>query len=169
MRNKAEIRKNITRTRCLVCCPDTSLFTDTHEKLLSALGYDVKVISDGDKALRSFADMRPDIFIVHHTFLPASPKRLLQVFRLVHRKPAVLILTDEITQAWDYINLKYEPYIEYLKSPISSPQELALSVKLAADRLKTTGRKRFYTDLITQIAFALPVLALLVYLLLERL
>jgi hypothetical protein len=38
-----------------------------------------------------------------------------------------------------------------------------LGVKLAAARLKTTRRRLFYNDLLTQAALALPVFALLAY------
>jgi UDP-GlcNAc:undecaprenyl-phosphate GlcNAc-1-phosphate transferase len=47
------------------------------------------------------------------------------------------------------------------------PEELARNIKLAAQRARTVRRRRFYDDLSMQAALAVPVFALLVYLLMK--
>jgi len=164
-RNYATTHRNVARERCLVCCPEP-LFTPGHAAFLSSLGYEVKVVGSGSETLRSFLDTKPGIFIAHRAFLPPSPHRLTQLFRIAGRTPAVLIMASDVAQTWGYLNLKRDAYIEFLSTPLST-EELALGVKLAAARLKTTRRRLFYNDLLTQAAFALPVFAFLAYLLLK--
>jgi len=165
-RNYAAVHRNVARERCLVCCPEP-LFTPEHAAFLASLGYEVKVVgSGGGETLRAFLDAKPGLFIAHHTFLPPSPHRLAQMFRIAGRTPAVLVMADDVARAWGYLNLKHDAYIGFLNTPLSM-EELALGVKLAAERLKTTRRRLFYNDLLTQAAFALPVFALLAYLLMK--
>ncbi|MCL2219910.1 MAG: undecaprenyl/decaprenyl-phosphate alpha-N-acetylglucosaminyl 1-phosphate transferase [Chitinispirillia bacterium] len=47
------------------------------------------------------------------------------------------------------------------------PEELARNIKLAAQRARTVRRQRFYNDFAMQVALAVPVFALLVYLLMK--
>ena len=164
-RNYATKHRNVARERCLVCCPKP-LFTPEHAEFLSSLGYEVKVVGSAADTLRSFLDTKPGIFIAHRAFLPPSPHRLAQLFRIAGRTPAVLVMAGDVKQTRGYLNMKRDACIEFLSTPLST-EELALGVKLAAARLKTKRRRLFYNDLLTQAAFALPVFAFLAYLLMK--
>jgi len=157
--------RNISRERCLVCCPK-GMFMPEHAALLFSLGYEVKLVCSRGEALREFLAVKPSLLLAHHTFLPAFPHRLIQLFRMAHRTPAVLLLAEEVTQVWGYLHLKNEGYFEFIETPLHS-EDLAFGVKLASERLKTTRRWLFYMDLLTQTALALPVFALLIYLALK--
>ena len=159
------VRRNISRERCLACCPE-GMFTPEHAALLFSLGYEVKLVCDRNNALREFVAIKPSLLLVHHTFLPAFPYRLIQLFKMAHRTSAVLLLAEEVTQVWGYLHLKNEGYFEFLETPLRS-EDLAFGVKLAAERLKSARRGFFYMDLLTQAAMALPVFALLAYLALK--
>jgi FixJ family two-component response regulator len=154
--------RNVSRERCLVCCPD-GLFAPEHAAILISLGYEVKAVNTSGAAFRQFMAVKPSLLIVHHTFLPWFPHRLIQMFKMAHRTPAVLLLAEDVSQVLVYLHLKNEGYFEFLETPLS-PEDLALGVKLASERLKNTRRKLFFTDLLTQTALALPVFALLAYL-----
>ncbi|MDR0308057.1 MAG: hypothetical protein LBI42_14625 [Chitinispirillales bacterium] len=157
------IHRNISRERCLVCCP-RELFAPEHAALLLSLGYEVKIINDKSEALRSFITVKPSLFLIHHTFLPVFPHRLIQLFKMAHRTPTVLLMAEKITQVWGYLHLKNEGDFEFIETPLRS-EEVALGVKHASQRLKATRRKLFYKDLLTHVGLALPVIGLLVYLL----
>jgi len=159
---KFMIHRNISRERCLVCCPE-GLFTSEHAALLLPLGYEVKVVNNHNDALRSFFAVKPSLFLIHHSFLPAFPHRLIQLFKMAHRTPVVLLLAEKITQVWGYLHLKNEGDFEFIGTPLRL-EDLTLGVKLASHRLKATRRKLFLTDLLTHVGLALPVLGLLVYL-----
>ena len=155
------IHRNISRERCLVCCP-RELFTTEHAALLLSLGYEVKVVNDQSEALRCFINVKPSLFLIHHTFLPVFPHRLIQLFKMAHRTPTVLLLAKEITQVWGYLHLKNEGDFEFLETPLRT-EDLALGVKHASQRLKATRRKLFYKDLLAYAALGMPVLGLLVW------
>lgn len=159
---KLMIHRNISRERCLVCCPE-GLFTSEHAALLLSLGYEVKVVNNHNDALRSFFTVKPSLFIIHHSFLPTFPHRLIQLFKMAHRTPVILLLAEKISQVWGYLHLKNEGDFEFIETPLRI-EDLALGVKLAAQRLKATRRKLFFTDLLTHVGLALPILGLLVYL-----
>jgi len=156
------VHRNVSRERCLVCCPK-GLFTPEHAAILFSLGYEIKAAGNSGDALREFLVVKPSLLLVYHTFLPAFPHRLIQLFKMAHRDPAVLLLAEEVTQVWGYLHLKNEGYFEFLETPLR-PEDLAFGVKLASERLKNTRRKLFYTDLLTQAALALPVFAFLAWL-----
>jgi len=159
---KQMIHRNISRERCLVCCPE-GLFTPEHAALLLSLDYEVKVVNNHSDAIRSFFAVKPSLFLVHYSFLPAFPHRLIQLFKMAHRTPVVLFMADEITQVWSYLYLKNECDFEFIETPLRL-EDLALGVKLALQKLKATRRKLFLTDLLTHAGLALPVIGLLVYL-----
>jgi len=156
------IHKNISRERCLVCCPE-ELFTPEHAALLLSLGYEVKVVNNHNDALRSFFAVKPSLFLVHYSFLPVFPHRLIQLFKMAHRVPVVLLLAEKITQVGGYLHLKNEGDFEFIETPLRL-EDLALGVKLASQRFKVTRRKLFFTDLLAHVGLALPVIGLLVYL-----
>jgi len=159
---KQMIHRNISRERCLVCCPE-GLFTPEHAALLLSLGYEVKVVSNHNDALRSFFAVKPSLFLIHYSFLPSFPHRLIQLFKMAHRTPVVLLLAEKITQVWGYLHIKNEGDFEFISTPLRL-EDLALGIKLASQRLKATRRKLFFTDLLTHVGLALPVIGLLVYL-----
>jgi hypothetical protein len=144
-----------------VCCPE-KLFTPEHAAILISLGYEVQIICTRGEALRKFMVVKPSLLLVHRTFLPSFPHRLIQMFKMAHRTPAVLLLAEEVSQVWGYLHLKNEGYFGFLEVPLR-PEDLALGVKIASERLKNTRRKLFFTDLLTQAALALPVFAFLAY------
>ena len=139
------------------------MFTPEHAAILFSLGYEVKLACRRNDALREFIAVKPSLFLVHHTFLPVFPYRLIQLFKLAHRTPAVLLLAEEVTQVWGYLHLKNEGTFEFLETPLRA-EDLAFGVKLASGRLKSAQRGFFYVDLLTQAAMALPVFAFLAYL-----
>jgi hypothetical protein len=155
------IHRNISRERCLVCCPE-GFFTPEHAAILISLDYEVKIVNTRGAALRQFLAVKPSLLIVHHTFLPSFPHRLIQLFRMAHRTPAVLLLAEEVSRVWGYLHLKNEGYFEFLGTPLR-PEDLALGVKLASERLRNSRHNLFLKDFITQVALALPVFAILIY------
>lgn|GEM_PF-5658622 len=159
---KQMIHRNISRERCLVCCPE-GLFTPEHATLLLSLGYEVKIVNCHNDALRAFFAVKPSLFLIHYSYLPSFPHRLIQLFKMAHRTPMVLLLAEQITQVWGYLHLKNEGDFEFIETPLRL-EDLALGVKLASQRFKATRRKLFFKDLLTHAVLASPVIGLLVYL-----
>jgi FixJ family two-component response regulator len=148
-----------------VCCPE-GLFTPEHAAILISLGYEVNAVSTSGAAFRQFMAVKPSLLVVHHTFLPWFPHRLIQMFKMAHRTPAVLLLAGDVSQVLAYLYIKNEGYFGFLETPLR-PEDLALGVKLASERLKNTRKRLFFTDLLTQTALALPIFVFLAYLVMK--
>lgn len=159
------MHRNVSRERCLVCCPE-ELFTPEHAAILISLGYEVRIVPARRRALKEFMAVKPSLLIVHHTFLPTFPYRLIQLFKMSHRTPAVLLMAENMTRVWGYLHLKNEADFEFLGTPLRS-EDLALGVKLATQHLRDTRHKLFVRDLTVQTAMALPVFLFLIYLIIR--
>lgn len=157
----AKLERNISRERCLVCCKDEA-FTAENVALLLSFGYEVEIVTSVNEAIQQFIAKKPSLLILDVSFLPRFSHRLIQLFKYAHRTPAVILLAPDISEVLAYLYLKEGVY-EFVETPVR-PEELALGVQRAAERLKVTRSRLFYLDLVTQMGLALPILGLLLYL-----
>ncbi|MFP4014767.1 MAG: hypothetical protein ACLFVQ_11825 [Chitinispirillaceae bacterium] len=155
------IHRNISRERCLVCCSKNT-FTAQHVALLLSFGYEVEIVETTSQAIQQFIARKPSLLLVESSFLPRFSHRLIQLFKFAHRTPAVVLMAPDVSEVLAYLYLKEGVY-EFVETPLK-PEELALGIKRAAERLKVNRTRLFYMDLVTQIGLALPVLGFLIYL-----
>ncbi len=161
-----KIKRNICKERCLVCCREETI-SSRHIALLISAGYEVEVVRSRLDAMRAFMARKHSLLLIESLFLPAHAQRLIQLFKLAHRTPAVLYLAPEISNVFTYLYNETLTSGEFVETPVAH-KELALGIKRVSQRLKVTGRKLFLYDLLIFCTLGLPIGVVLLVLLLLR-
>ncbi len=150
--------------RCLLLSTDQSVITELNTLLVDA-GYIVDILSDRKSALHSFLHFRHHLFILDACFLPRYPYRLIQLFKIAHRTPGVLILNEPGKDLTGFIYLP-EGVIEIVEAPFKK-DHIYSALKKIDDKISARTRKLFFRDWMIQVGIALPVVILLIYLVLK--
>lgn len=156
---------NRSPQRCLILSNDTPSIQSL-KTVFENRGDPVDCFNDRKSALRCFLQYRHDLFCMDAEFLPRHPHRLLQLFKMAHRTPGMIIFNQrgKNIAAFKYIK---DSIIEIVEAPfdIVAIQNVLTTV---VERLKTRTRSLFIRDLLIQVGVAIPVLILLIYLLLKK-
>ncbi|MBN1306529.1 MAG: hypothetical protein JXA18_01330 [Chitinispirillaceae bacterium] len=156
---------NRTPQRCLILSENTQLVQSLKTILKEREIYSDS-FNDRKSALKSFFLYRHAFFLLDATFLPRHPHRLLQLFKMAHRTPGVIIFNGIRKNIVGFKYIK-DSIIEIVEAPIDE-SSIRYTLDLVDERLRSRTRNLFIRDLLIQAGVAIPVLILLVYLLLRR-
>lgn len=153
---------NKTTNRCLILL-DNPLLVESLEKICRNLDFTVEVSTTRKNALQLFMQYRHYLFIVDAKFLPRFPFRLLQMFKMAHRTPGVIILnsSDRDLTAFKYLG---DEIIEIVSYPFLKDKiiEKILSIE---DVVEKKTKKLFAIEFMALSAITIPLLLYLCYLL----
>ena len=153
---------NFARSRCLVLSRDVSL-RSTLNAVLPNLGYTVDLETERKNAITKFLKNRHSLILLDAQYLPRQPARLILLFKMAHRNPAVVIFSKGEKNTIAYLYLK-DGIFEMIQVPFKINQ-LVVTVKRAGDYLRMKSRALFLRDLMVHVGLAVPVVVLLTYLL----
>jgi DNA-binding NtrC family response regulator len=156
------IVKNVSRERCLILCKD-QVNRSNITSLIANFGYRTDCMSVRKEAIRSFIANKHSLIMIDGCFLPAFPHRMIELFKIAHRNPAVIILSEDYADVTPYAFLN-EGVFDIVKLPLRT-EELAFAVRRTTEQSKLITKNHFYKDLIINIGLAIPILMLLTYLL----
>jgi DNA-binding response OmpR family regulator len=156
--------RNQPKKRCLLLSTDQSVIAELNALLLEA-GYVVDILSDRKSALYSFLHYRHHLFVLDVSFLPRYPYRLMQLFKIAHRTPGVLILNGSGKDLTGFIYLP-EGVIEIVEAPFKKDR-FHSALEQIDDKISARTRELFFRDWMVQAGIAVPVIILLIYLVLK--
>ncbi|MBN1760974.1 MAG: hypothetical protein JW863_21785 [Chitinispirillaceae bacterium] len=121
---------------------------------------------DRKSALSYFLQYKHPIIVVDAQFLPRFAYRLVQIFKIAHREPAVVVLNDTgkslagFEQLDGYcVRVVDEPYsIDGLRGALAD----------VADVMSRMVKAVFVKNLLVQLGIVLPLVGLVLYLLVRR-
>lgn len=156
------ISHNFARKRCLVLAKSSSPGSAI-KAILSTLGYTVDVETDRKMGMSSFLIHRHSLVLIESDFLPRHPYRLMQMFKMAHRAPGILIFTRDENDALEYSYLK-DGIFEVIQVPFRA-EKLIATVKRIGYYLRLRSCELFFRDLLVHVGLCVPVLVLLAVLL----
>ena len=151
--------------RCLILSENNQLI-QTLKTIVENRGISYDSFSDRKSALKSFFLYRHALIFLDAKFLPRYPHRLLQLFKMAHRAPGVIIFNE---MGKNIIGFKYikDSVIEIIEAPFDE-NSIRNKLDLVDTRLKSRTRNLFIHDLVIQAGVAVSILMLLIYLLLRN-
>lgn len=154
-------RLNIPKMRCLILSKDKQMALAL-EPLLHKLGYSSEVEQNRKNAVHRFLQNKPSLIISEADYLPNNPNRVVQLFKMAHRSPGVLILKNKLESIGSYSYVK-DGIFTSIDKPVRT-EDLIYSIKRTEDHLKMASKIFFLKDVLVNVGLALPLLVLLTYL-----
>jgi DNA-binding response OmpR family regulator len=153
------------KKRCLVVSTNESLIA-TAENMLRQIGYNVDIVKNRKNALEFFLLHKHYLLLLDAEFLPKHPYRLIQLFKMAHRNPGVLILSKPENDLTGYTCLQ-GGIIRIINTPFKT-ERLLMTLKQTCDSLTMMNQSLFFKDLLIYASLCFPVVLVLMYLLVNR-
>jgi len=156
------LTNNESHLRCIILSKDC-LQMQGFIKGLEEKGIIVHCFSKRKSALSSFLQYRHTYFITEAGYLPRYPFRLLELFKIAHRTPGMIILnpTAKAIAGFKYIK---NSIIEIIDGQYES-EMVENTFKLVEKRLSERARKLFMRDMTILLISAVPLVVLSSFLL----
>ena len=149
------LTNNNTLRRCLVLSAYTEI-----QNITSSIFNELNLLPDfansWKEALGYFLQYKHFLLLVDARFLPRFPYRLLQLFKIAHREPAVVVLNETGKNLAGFYRLD-DCCIKIIEPPVS-PEKLSAALREAEGVLRTRVHSAFIKNMAVQIGVLLPLL-----------
>jgi DNA-binding NtrC family response regulator len=152
--------KNQSTNRCLVCLNDNKL-KRMLQHILDGSNFHTDYVNDRKNALKYFLQYKPCLLCIDADFLPRFPFRLVQLFKIAHRMPGVLIFNTSYNNLAGYACLKNN-FIKVVDAPFTD-NAIESTLRRIVDSLTICTINDFSKNLLLLLGIAAPVLLFTVY------
>ena len=154
------LKKNFSRQRCLVLTKNSDTREIVHPFFATTL-YIVDYFDDRKNAVRCFLQYKHSLVIIDAQFLPRFAFRLVQFFKIAHRVAAVVVLNAMKKNCTGFERLERHA-VRVVNEPFTR-DTIQAALTGAIDEMNRMTRAVFLRNLLIQAGAALPVAALVVY------
>jgi len=155
------INLNVSRSKCLILSRDCEI-QNNFESLLHKLGYSSEFETNRKSAISGFLQNKHALVILDADFLPKNTNKVIQLFKMAHRSPGIVILKNKFESIGSYSYVT-DGIFTSIDKPIRT-EELVHVIKRIEDHLKMKSKILFLKDVLVNVGFALPLVILLTYL-----